>query len=277
MRTLFGTLRLALAVAVFAAGGAAWAQGNLLAGKSPSSESGVRRSEVLTDGRAGQEGDFWRTGATAHFESGSAFVVYDLGAPSPVVAGWLQGDNNDVYVVEVSADGSTWQPVWKRAPRPRPACAPATATEMAAPGQPFRYVRISARDGDGAFSLSEVQLFAQVPPGSRPPSPGSRAPRPSSGRATQSCCSGLALVLLVLLSYRGARRGLDGAAGAADGGGRRVVPARLPRRGSRSTPARWGWRAAMIALVALVADPARVFPAGAFPAHRTRRARHLSA
>jgi hypothetical protein len=204
MRNWFGTLRLlqlSVACALLSISGAAFAQRNLLAGKRPYQEGGVRRAEVLTDGRAARDGDFWRTGATAHFESEAAFVVYDLGAPTRLAAGWLQGDNNDLYIVEVSPDATSWQVAWQAGPESEPGLRPRTSTQLTATG---RYLRIRPQQGDGAYSISEVQLFSAVPPVFPP-----EIPRVKSASSEQQARDAIVLFalgmsLLVLLAYRGA-------------------------------------------------------------------------
>jgi hypothetical protein len=264
---MIGTLRLSAGLAVVLASGAALAQGNLLAGKSPLRENGVRRSEVLTDGRAGREGDFWRTGATAHFESQDAFVVYDLGAPSPLAAGWLQGDNNDVYLVEVSSDLATWQVAWQAGPESEPGLRARQSARLAAPGGNARYVRIRAREGDGAFSLSEVQLFAQVPPTFPPAVERVKSASSEQHARDAMLLFALALVLLVGLSYRGARAawlvilGLVTAAAA--------LYCLLAFRDALPVDTRTvGLARAMVGLVAGVAVLRECFSPIRFPAHR---------
>jgi hypothetical protein len=201
MRTKIGTLRLALGLAVLLGSGAALAQGNILAGKTPSQASGVRRAEVLTDGRAARDGDFWKTGATAHLESVDAFVVYDLGATTPIAAGWLQGDNNDQYLIEVSPDGTSWQLAWEAGPENEAGLRARQSNTLKSSG---RFLRIRARGGDGAYSLSEVQLFSQVPAVFPPQI--DRVKSASSEQRVRDAVLlfGLALVLFVVLAHRGA-------------------------------------------------------------------------
>ncbi len=251
-------------LAVALASGPALAQSNLLAGKSPSSGRGVGRAEVLTDGRAGREGDFWRTGATAHFEAASAQVVYDLGATTSLAAAWLQGDNNDVYLVEVSPDGLTWQTAWRAGPEPEAGLRARSSDKLEASG---RFVRIRAEGGDGAYSLSEVQLFAAVPP-SFPPSI-ERVRSASSEQQVRDAMLwfGLALLLLVVFSHRGARLpwlGLLVLLAAGSGLWCLIVF----RGGMPVDPRSVGLGRAIIGLVAAVAVLRECFPPVRFPAHR---------
>ena len=89
---------LALAFTAVAAR-SAHADGNLLAGKRPSAAAGVSNTAALTDGIAAFEGSEWNTTVAAPFASNRAYVEFDLGSSVPIVAAYLQGDNNDEYVV----------------------------------------------------------------------------------------------------------------------------------------------------------------------------------
>jgi hypothetical protein len=202
----FGAPRLAgalvtavLAVVLFPA--AAAAAGNLLAGKSPTQDRGVRVAQALTDGRAAPEGDFWNSDATAIFQNPSAFVVYDLGSPAGLVAAWLQGDNNDSYKIEVSADGAAWQTAWTGGPVPEPGLRARYVNDLHASG---RYVRISASGGDGAYGLSEVQLFSEVPQEFPPKLKVKRGVPLEQKVRDRALIFGLALITAVLLAFRGA-------------------------------------------------------------------------
>jgi len=131
---------------------------NLLSGLTPQRTHRVMRPEVLTDGSASRPGEFWNTDLTAAFDSAQAFVVYDLGAVRTVTAIWLQGDGNDTYVIEGSTDGERFEPLWRAVPTSEVGMRSRYTGGLAAS---TRYLRIAAEGGDGAFSLSEVQVFAQ--------------------------------------------------------------------------------------------------------------------
>jgi hypothetical protein len=131
---------------------------NLLLGKSTLEQGGVRNAEVLTDGRASRDGGSWRTRLTALLFDASAFVTYDLGEAAVVRALWLQGDHNDRYRVELSSDGRTFTKLWDAGPVRDPGLQPRVAHGLRGKG---RYLRIRPLSGDGNFSLSEVQAFAE--------------------------------------------------------------------------------------------------------------------
>jgi hypothetical protein len=139
------------------AGGAGGSGGNLLAGRAPVRSRGVVGAGRLSDGRAAREGDFWKTELTTRFASEDAYLVYDLGARQPIAAAWLQGDNNDRYELAVSDDGQSFSPAWRAEPQPGTGLRERHTAELQAAG---RYLRVSAVGGDGAFALSELQVFS---------------------------------------------------------------------------------------------------------------------
>jgi hypothetical protein len=99
------------------------------------------------------------------FTSTSAFVTYDLGAPKPIRAAYLQGDNNDDYTLSISDDGSRWSPLWTAGPVSDSGLRPRATAQLNATA---RYVRVGVRGGDRSYALSEVQLFSE-PPSPFPP------------------------------------------------------------------------------------------------------------
>jgi hypothetical protein len=180
---------------------AAAAEDNLLAGKSPIRQQTVDNASALTDGRATPEGDFWKSEATAQFKNNDAFVVYDLGSVQGVAAVWLQGDNNDSYKVEVSQDGQSFQLAWMGPPHPEAGLRARLADDLHASG---RYVRISASGGDGAYGLSEVQLYSSVPK-VFPPKLKTKRGVPQDQRVRDRMLMfGLAMIVALLLAYKGA-------------------------------------------------------------------------
>jgi hypothetical protein len=172
---------------------------NLLRGLSPVRIEGVNRVGVLTDGIFCRQGDFWSTDLTAIFTSAKSFVVYDLGRTTSISAIVLQGDNNDKYSVELSEDGVSYTGLWTAPESPRPGMQARFSPELTGSG---RYVRIGADGGDGAFSLSEVQMYSVSP---------ALVPRPQMLRGgtdtgetlrTHVLLLTLALALLAVLAYR---------------------------------------------------------------------------
>jgi hypothetical protein len=138
----------------------AYAAENLLAGRMPSRTSGVSNTKVLTDGARAFEGEEWNTTAAAVFESERAFVEFDLGQPTKIAAAYLQGDNNDEYVVTVSDDHTTFTPLWTAAPRNEPGLRERWADNLTGQG---RWLRVGVRGGDRAYSVTEIQVWSERP------------------------------------------------------------------------------------------------------------------
>ena len=158
-------LPLAVALSVTSAAAPAQADDNLLAGRRPSSSSGVSNARAITDGHGAFEGDEWNSSVAAQFSSQTAYAEYDLGRSVPIAAGYLQGDNNDEYVVSISEDHANFVPLWTAEPRPEPGIRQRWTDKLSARG---RWVRLTVRGGDSAYSVAELQLF-EHPPSVMPP------------------------------------------------------------------------------------------------------------
>jgi hypothetical protein len=176
---------------------------NLLDGRSPMRSSGVRRAEVLTDGKAVRDGDAWLSTGTAQFSSSAAHVDYDLGSERTLSAIWLQGDNNDEYDVLVSKDGTNFELAWGAQPVSEVGMQPRFVSGLKFVG---RYVRIHAARGDDALSLSEVQIYSSPPPTFPPQIRRANSLGLEQLVRDRALVFGFALILLVLLARRGAAR-----------------------------------------------------------------------
>ncbi len=131
-------------------------EGNLLAGKVPIHVEGISDPQRMTDGLASPEGDDWKSTRTSVIAiNGSA--VWDLGEVKPLRAAMLQGDNNDDYLLEGSVDDSTWTVLWRVHTMGEPGLRLRNIRTLDASA---RYVRLTARGGDGSFSVSEVELHS---------------------------------------------------------------------------------------------------------------------
>jgi hypothetical protein len=133
---------------------------NLLAGLQPARSEGAHNPELVTDGKSTPEGEPWGTSAGAVLDGDRAHVDYDLGRASPIRAVYLQGDNNDGYVVSVSDDGASFRELWAS-----PAVAGAGMRERMADGLAGagRWIRLSARGGDGMYAVVELQVYSERP------------------------------------------------------------------------------------------------------------------
>jgi len=161
-RALWWVVLFSAALAVIGAGARpAHAAGNLLAGLRPSRTLGVSNPGVLTDGLGAFEGEEWNTTVAAVFESEHAFVEFDLGRSTKISAAYLQGDNNDEYLLSISEDHSRFVPLWTAASRSEAGLRERWSDGLSGQG---RWVRVGVRGGDQAYSVSELQLFEERPP-----------------------------------------------------------------------------------------------------------------
>jgi len=133
---------------------------SLLAGKQPARAEGVANPLLLTDGRQASDGEDWNAAAAAVLQADRAFVDYDLGKSVPIDAAYLQGDNNDDYVVAVSEDGSSFRELWVAHPVAAAGLRGRAADGLGGQG---RWIRLSARGGDRHYSVTELQLWSRKP------------------------------------------------------------------------------------------------------------------
>ncbi len=147
-----------LVLLTFAALPAFAGEGNLLAKKLPIRVEGVTDPDRMTDGVAAPEGDEWKSTRTSVI-SANGFAVWDLGEEKAIHAALLQGDNNDDYLLEASLDEQNWTPLWRVHTVGDPGLRLRTIKTLE---QPARYVRLTARGGDGSFSVSEVELHSSA-------------------------------------------------------------------------------------------------------------------
>ena len=147
------------ALAAWSTGTSSCARGsseNLLAGKQPVRAEGVARPALLTDGALADEGASWDAPAATPFAAESSSVVYDLGQPARIQSVFLQGDNNDDYVLTASDDGTNFRPLWTA----RPVGAPGLRARSTEGLQTqARWLRLWPRGGDHVYSVTELQVW----------------------------------------------------------------------------------------------------------------------
>ncbi len=175
------------------------AGGGLLAGRQPIETRHVERARLITDGFAEREGSGWNTNRTAVLESQGAEVVYDLGSVKPIRAAWLQGDNNDSYILSVSDDDLTYQRLWVAGPVKEGGSRSRSSADLNGSG---RYIRLTAIGGDGHFSVSELQVFSALPAAFPPDVPRLESYPADQLVRTGILLLGLALMLFVVLCTR---------------------------------------------------------------------------
>jgi hypothetical protein len=129
--------------------------GNLLMGLSAPVAVKARNVERMTDGSAAEPGDAWDTFLTSIVEKDGS-VTWDFGQTTPFEGVWIQADNNDVYVLSTSDDGQTFTPVWESSTMDNAGMQ--TRSSVGAGGR-GRYLRLTAKGGDGMFSVGELAVF----------------------------------------------------------------------------------------------------------------------
>jgi hypothetical protein len=141
-------------------GGKPGPEAGLLRGRSPVRSSGVTHVDRLTDGIGAAPDDPPRTELTSLFASPAAFVVYDLGAETPIACSAIDAAGDDLYALAVSSDGVAFTPLWT-APRTDPGMQLRAARDLRGAG---RYLRLSASGGDGVYAVAELAVAAECPP-----------------------------------------------------------------------------------------------------------------
>ncbi|GMU62317.1 MAG: hypothetical protein AMXMBFR34_40800 [Myxococcaceae bacterium] len=142
--------------AVLLASGAASAAG-LITGRAPSSVGGGTPPwPAFSDGVALFDGAAWDAHGAVRIPPGG-WVQWDLGRVEPVEGAAIQADNNDDYVLSVSELGIAWLEVWRSGTVPAPGL---QTRDVMGLGTKARYVRLTATGGDGNYSVSELEVFA---------------------------------------------------------------------------------------------------------------------
>ena len=201
---LLAPLAISLALACVKDPKAGPVPGNLLVG-AKMENAGIPEVERITDGLAAVEGDFWDTGITARFGSPEASVTWDLGSKKDIGAALVQGDNNDVYILQVSDDGKTFRPLWQAQPETGAGMRMRQNTLK----ESGRYIKLTASGGDGLFSVSELAVFTTPPSGWPNPTitraEGAAGEKVADASASWGISLGVfaaAVVVLVLLSRK---------------------------------------------------------------------------
>lgn len=118
---------------------------------------------MASDGHHNADGESWTAPGAFTFTEGSEFT-WDLGESRRIDGVAIQADNNDEYVIEISDDGVQFIPLWVA---PAVSGAGLRTRSERLPGRLARFIRLSARGGDGQFSVSELEIFDGAFDGSR--------------------------------------------------------------------------------------------------------------
>src|SRR5262249_14378214 len=90
--------------------------GNILLGRVPTG-TGVRGDlRVVTDGHPRPEGGAWNGAPSVVLSRGGGELVVDMKDVKPIAALLLQCDDEDVYTVESSEDGTAWETLCQAPP-----------------------------------------------------------------------------------------------------------------------------------------------------------------
>jgi len=147
------------------------AVGNLAAGR-PAVRSDAGDAAGVTGERHLSDGAAWDSPGSVTLPAGGA-VTIDLGEARPVRALAIQADNDDVYVVEGSADAQTWRSVWS-APSVRGAGLRTRRHRLDAEAD-VRFLRIRPHGGDGAYAVASLEVYCE-PPADWPSEPSRLSP-----------------------------------------------------------------------------------------------------
>jgi hypothetical protein len=146
-----------------ATGGApACPSGNLLLGAHVRQLHQVRGPATrVTDGVVAPEGAVWDAAPAVVLESGAAAFTWDLGQVTTVRAAWLQADANDSYMLQGSLDGERFRDLGRA--EVVDGLHGLRGRKVSLGGLPVRYLRFGEGMGDGFYSLSELQVFCEIP------------------------------------------------------------------------------------------------------------------
>ncbi len=125
---------------------------------------------LIIDGQTLAEETAWNDDACVYWEKPQASFVITLDGVYQITGATIQADNNDDYVIETSMDGSVFSPLlvvlgdWGGVfsgveTLSTLADDPHFSSEMAIAPVQAKYVRLSARNGDEAYSISELSLY----------------------------------------------------------------------------------------------------------------------
>lgn len=116
---------------------------------------------LVTNGEYAPAGTAWNneTYATVLSKTGTSYAVtIDLGLVTTLDHVIVQADHNDIYQLDVSTDNVNWSP-WYTVQKVSEGGLQ-TRDSGVLTTETARYVRVYATSGDGKYSISEVQVFA---------------------------------------------------------------------------------------------------------------------
>jgi hypothetical protein len=132
---------------------------SMLVGLRPSDAVGVVGDvSVVADGVMPHDGTAWDD-PTGVRVLPQGHLTYDLGAVRQIRAVTLQADNNDIFAIDGSNDGTTWATIWQAPAHPMAGLQMRGSGPLEANA---RFVRLTPLSGDGNYSVSEFSLWADA-------------------------------------------------------------------------------------------------------------------
>jgi hypothetical protein len=136
--------------------------GNLLAGARLRQSTEVRGQVTrVTDGAMAPEGAVWDATPAVVLETGAATISWDLGRVVSLRAAWLQADANDSYTLWGSVDGARWIELARAGALD--GLHGLRGRKLSLGGASARYLRLGEGQGDNSYSVSELQVFCEIP------------------------------------------------------------------------------------------------------------------
>jgi hypothetical protein len=111
-----------------------------------------------------EDGEWWFSDETLVLSEHGGYLEVDLGHDVEVETLVLQVDGNDLYVVEGSIDGSTWETIWSFAPVQTDSGLRARGLTLEEPTR-VRWIRVRGEGGDGVYVLGALRLPVEPPAG----------------------------------------------------------------------------------------------------------------
>jgi hypothetical protein len=115
----------------------------------------------VTDGVVAPEGAIWDATPAVIMDTGAASITWDLGMVVSARAAWVQADANDTYTLWGSVDGTTFADLGRV--EIAEGVHGLRGRKLSLGGMPIRFLRFGEGVGDGFYSVSELQLFCEIP------------------------------------------------------------------------------------------------------------------
>jgi hypothetical protein len=122
---------------------------------------------VVQDSQLASEGTVWNAGSAVQLrgpvgDKPGGELVIDLHEERELAFFVLQGDNNDYYSIEGSADGISYTPVWTAEPVMTGMGLRTRSGSLPKPVH-ARFLRVRGSGGDGYYSVSELRASCKQP------------------------------------------------------------------------------------------------------------------